>query len=136
MKTHFIDAVRSCLKEAGFAIVSDGREEGGTFLVGYRKQLFIVEEDFHVSESIYPFMACGCGLDIALGSLFSTQAIYDPKSRILLSLQAAEEFSSAVRGPFRIMSMMRNGQTKSELVKKMPKIIMKEMKIIGTKAEK
>lgn len=126
MRTHFINAVRSCLKKDGFATVSDGREEGGTFLVSYEKRLFQVEDDFQVAESMYPFMACGCGSDLALGSLFSTQEVYDPKSRILLALKAAEEFSSGVRSPFRIVSMMKNEKVKSELITKMPKI--KEMK--------
>ncbi len=118
MRTFFVDSIRKCMKKEGYAAVYDGREEGGTFLVGYDKRLFEVHDDFQVGESLYTFSACGCGEDIALGSLFSTQNVYDSKSRILLALKASEEFSAGVRSPFRIMVLSRNGKCKTEIVEK------------------
>lgn len=105
MVTDFIDAARSQLKAGGYARVKDGHaEEGGTFLVGYQGKLFQIADDFQVQESIHGFDACGCGDHIALGSLFSTKHIKDPKKRLNEALLAAETFSAGVRSPFFIES--------------------------------
>jgi len=99
MVTEFISALRQKLKDAGFATVSNGVESGGTFLVGYAGRLFRIEDDFQVAESLHGFDACGCGEQIALGSLFSTQE-QPVLHRLEVALSAAEEFSAVVRGPF------------------------------------
>lgn len=99
MSTTFINAVRTCLKDGGFASKSSETEKGGVFLVAYRGRIFRVEEDYQVAEIVHGFDACGCGEDIALGSLYSTQN-RTVSDRIAIALNAAEEFSNGVRGPF------------------------------------
>lgn len=84
MSTGFMDAVRKCLKEGGFAEVNNGVERGGFFLVGYREHLFTV-----------------CGDDIAVGSLYATRSL-PPAERLRIALEAAERHSAGVRGPFHI----------------------------------
>jgi ATP-dependent protease HslVU (ClpYQ) peptidase subunit len=107
MATDFVDAVRSVLKDGGYAKVKDSHsEEGGTFLVGCRDRLFAVHGDFQVSESLHGFAACGCGSDIALGSMHSTRSWVDPEARIVEALQAADTFSAGVAGPFHIESTL------------------------------
>ena len=101
MCTRFIDDVRQCLKDGGFARIKDEEEEGGTFLVGYRQHLFRIDDDYHVGESIHGFDAVGCGELIAIGSLYSTTG-RKPKNRIQVALEAASNFSAGVRGPFHI----------------------------------
>ena len=100
MVTDFIDAARARMKEGGFARVREAAEEGGTFLVGYSGRLFHIADDFQVGESIHGFDACGCGEELALGSLRSTRAWPDPEARIKEALETAETFSAGVRGPF------------------------------------
>lgn len=100
MVRDFIGAARTALKDGGFAKIDNGRESGGEFLVGFRGRLFRIFDDFQVAESNKPYDACGCGDLIALGSLFSTPNILDPKERVKEALLAAETFSTAVRGPF------------------------------------
>lgn len=101
MSTEFVDAVRQILKSYGFARIKDGEEAGGTFLVGVAGQIFRIEEDFQVGQSNYPFQACGCGEDIALGVM---HALADEKAEVpdilRRALEAAEAFSAGVRGPF------------------------------------
>lgn len=101
MCTWFIDAVRTCLKDGGYASFKDGTESGGTFLVGYRGLLYYVGDDFQVGRSACGFNAVGCGNELALGSLYSTTG--KPKRRIRTALAAAEAFSAGVRGPFAVL---------------------------------
>jgi hypothetical protein len=103
MVTRFVDAVRECLKEGGYARKKDEEERGGTFLVGYRGRLFYVAGDYQVGEEACGFHAVGCGDRIALGSLYSTQG-HPPRARVRLALEAAERFSAGVRGPFVVLT--------------------------------
>ncbi len=106
MTTDFVDAVRECLKTYGFAEVKDGTEKGGTFLVGFKGTLFFVDNDYQIGMSTHPFDAVGCGQDIALGAMLATgRAKLKPRDRIRLALEAAQEFSAGVRGPFYIESI-------------------------------
>jgi ATP-dependent protease HslVU (ClpYQ) peptidase subunit len=104
MVNDFIDAVRDCLNRAGFATIKDNEESGGNFLVGFKGRLFNIAGDYQVGESASKFDACGCGEDLALGSLYSTKG-KQPKARVELALEAAEAMSAGVRGPFTLMSL-------------------------------
>jgi hypothetical protein len=99
--TDFINAVRGCLKDGGFATTKDGAERGGHFLIGYRGRLYSVDSDFQVGEPVDQYAAAGCGDDLALGSLHSTTG--QPDDRIRRALLAAEYFSGGVSGPFHIV---------------------------------
>jgi ATP-dependent protease HslVU (ClpYQ) peptidase subunit len=103
MVCDFIDAVRDCLKYSGFARIKDNEEEGGNFLVGYRDRLFNIGTDFQVGESVAGFDAAGCGESFALGALYASRG-KPPKERVRMALEAAEELSAGVRGPFTLMT--------------------------------
>lgn len=101
MTTVFIDAVRSCLKEGGFAARKEDVESGGTFLVGYSGRLFRIDSDYQVGECVDNFDACGCGEPYALGALLMTVASKKPPIELLLgALSCAQYFSAGVQGPF------------------------------------
>ena len=104
MVTSFINAVRQCLKDGGYTKVENSVERGGHFLVGYQGRLFKIESDFQVGESILPYNATGCGQDMALGSLYSTEG-KPSEERILTALRAAQQFSAGVREPFHVLNM-------------------------------
>lgn len=99
MTTTFIDAVRECLKSHGCAKKTNEVEEGGTFLVGYKGQLFCIHDDYQVGVSVDGFDAVGCGHEIAKGVLFATPHLLG-QERVELALRASEHFSAGVRGPF------------------------------------
>jgi len=106
MNTLFVDSVRYYLKECGYAKIRENRESGGNFLVGYMGRLFNIESDFQVGIPVKNYDAAGCGHDLCLGSLYSTEKFnLSPKKRIKMALEAAEEFSAGVRRPFNILSM-------------------------------
>lgn len=105
MCTSFIDAVRTCLKNGGYARVKDGEDHGGTFLVGYRGKLYEVADDFQVGRSAQAFEACGCGVDFAMGAMFANGPGMPPEDRIKKALEAAAEFSAGVAPPFHVLTL-------------------------------
>ena len=106
MVVDFVDAVRNCLKDGGYAHRSNDVETGGTFMVGYEGRLFSVQSDYQVGEAVRGYHAIGCGADYALGSLASTEGL-PAEERVRKALEVAELFSGGVRAPFTIQSMVR-----------------------------
>jgi hypothetical protein len=104
MAVYFIDAVRECLKNRGFAGKKEEREEGGCFLVGYKGRLFRVDNDYQVGIPADGFAAVGCGDQIAHGALYATTHL-SGRERLEVALRAAERFSAGVRGPWCIESV-------------------------------
>ena len=106
MVTTFVDAVRACLKNAGWAEAVNGQEKGGHFLVGYKGKLFKIECDYQVGKSLDGYDATGCGEQIARGALYATEGgVVAGRERAELALRAAERCSAGVRGPFHVLSL-------------------------------
>lgn len=103
MTNNFIDALRDCLKDGGFAEKNNSAEVGGTFLVGYKRHLYQIEENYQVGCRQEPFDAVGCGQDIALGALFVLRFVsMNPCEKIRRALVAAERYNTNVARPFLI----------------------------------
>jgi len=102
----FLDEVMKCFKDNQYGKTKDGEFHGGTFLFGFRGQLYQVESDFQIAKVPYCFDSVGCGSELALGCLYGTKK-YDltPVQRIKLALETAQEFSAGVRKPFHIVSI-------------------------------
>jgi hypothetical protein len=106
MVRQFVPAVKEAFRYGGYNSNHDGEDRGGTFLVGYRGQLYQVAADYQVGRVRQPYHACGCGSDLVLGSLHATdQFELSPRERIVMALSAAAEFSAGVRGPFTVLSI-------------------------------
>lgn len=106
MCTEFIDAVRNCLKDGGYARIDDNQVAIGTFLVGYKNRLYKIEEDLQVGESYENFNSVGCGEDYAKGALnilTKSSKKRTPEQIITIALETAVKFSSGVRPPFNIL---------------------------------
>lgn len=105
MVTEFVEKLRSIFRDGGH-MKKDKEQETleGNLLIGIKGWLYCIQNDFQVADSKHPFMAIGCGEDIALGSLYSTEN-KSPEDRIRMALQAAQEFSAGVREPFVIDSI-------------------------------
>lgn len=102
MCTDFINEVRKCFTDGGYIQKQkDGDEKGGTFLVAYKNRLFQIDEDFQVGENIDGFASVGCGVEYALGAIYSTDMNeVSPEKIVLRALKAAEHFSTGVCRPF------------------------------------
>lgn len=106
MATKFIDAVREVLKTNGLAEKDDNVESfDGSFIVGIRGRMFVIDSDFQVGEPRDPFAAIGCGGQIAQGALYAQPVTMKPEARIRQALRAAERFSGGVRAPFVVRSI-------------------------------
>lgn len=99
----FITAVRSCLKDNGYAEISSNKESGGIFLVGYRGKLYRVSSDFQIMRYSHGYYAVGAGEEYALGSMFSSK-IKNPKDKLTHALETASNFCGAVVPPFIVIS--------------------------------
>lgn len=109
--TRFVDAIRQTMKDGGFNKIDNGRDEGGTFLVGFRGRLFCVHDDYQVGEAVEGFQAVSCGDQIAHGALFATKGTaMTAKERITTALEAAHRFSAGVRPPFLILEVPEKGK--------------------------
>lgn len=110
MCTGFIDSLRCCLKENGFAETKNGIELGGCFLVGVKGRLFNIQSDYQVGESLSGYDSIGCGSEYALGALNTMEqlntikSLISPEEMISIALNTAAKFSPYVSEPFIILS--------------------------------
>lgn len=103
----FIDALMKCFQDKGFARKENDTVTGGTFLIGYKGNLYTVQNDFSIMKSVEHFESCGCGEPYAVAAMkvLDENTDLDITTKIEKSLEAAEHFSAYVRGPFKIISI-------------------------------
>lgn len=98
----FIPALRACLAEHGG--LKDGQMEA-VLMIGYRGGLFIIGEDFTLSEIATSYEAIGAGAKYAMGYLYAMEkTCLSPERLIEQALSCAEYFCAGVRGPWVMMS--------------------------------
>ncbi|MFI1798833.1 hypothetical protein ACH427_16000 [Streptomyces sp. NPDC020379] len=101
MTTVFVDKLRECLKDGGWASKDSEQEKAGTFLVGVHGRLFAVYDDYQIAEPADGYAAVGCGGRFALGALHATAGMgLKPRRRLALALTAAGHHSAGVSAPF------------------------------------
>ena len=107
MCTDFIDAVRTCLKKGGYAKLKEGEETGGCFIVGFRGNLYNIEDDFQVGKTTLPYHAVGCGESFSLGAchILATIPSLSLKTKVERALDVAFHFSAGVRPPYHIIEI-------------------------------
>jgi len=89
----FIAALKDAVKGEKF--------DDTSLLLGYEKNLYVIEDDFSVICPVSPYTAIGHGAPYALGALsvlfsFGTT----PQMKIEMALTAASEHSAAVKPPY------------------------------------
>ncbi|MFE9886268.1 hypothetical protein [Streptomyces scopuliridis] len=101
MVTRFIDALRSCLKDGGWAQKDSEQERAGCFLVGIHGRLYAIDSDYQVGESADNYAAVGSGDEIALGALHATANLsMKPRARLTAALTAADHHNAGVCAPY------------------------------------
>lgn len=106
--TDFVDAIRTLYRTHGFMGKDNEREDGGTFLLGYRGTLYTVHDNFQVARLLHRYAAVGCGADIALGALHVMDTVGTKRTasaKLRAALAASEAFSAGVRAPFYVASL-------------------------------
>jgi len=103
MVTTFVDELRALAEEKGLRL-DTGSEEMNDFasiLVGINGRIFVIEPDWQASEWLCDYAAIGSGMELAIGSLYTTNKLkVKPEERIKLALETASEHSTSVCEPF------------------------------------
>jgi ATP-dependent protease HslVU (ClpYQ) peptidase subunit len=80
------------------------QEMEAVIMIGYKGKLFIIGEDFTLSEIAAPYEAIGAGAKYALGYLYAMgKTSLSPERMIENALGCAEHFCAGVRGPFIVL---------------------------------
>lgn len=108
MAVPFMDAVRECLKAAGYLKTENGREHSGQFLVGARGQIYLVNDDLHANRQLAPYGAVGSGETACLAAFHVISQLRTarphPDCTVRAALEAAQSCVTTVRGPFTILA--------------------------------
>jgi len=106
----FLGALIACFKDNNYAAINNNQITGGCFIMGYRGDLYYVDNDFQIGKQVDNFFAVGCGSDIALGCLFALKNEHrmTPEERIIVALEASERYSAGVRRPFHVVKILQN----------------------------
>lgn len=99
MVSGFIEVIRKIFKDFGFSRVSDNRESGGTFLVGYNGKLWAVYSDYQISRVSDGFQTIGSGYMVATGAM---EALHElrPYKRIMRALEITGRYTTFVEPPY------------------------------------
>lgn len=103
MVNEFIDSIRQMQFEKGCSL-KDGESEifDGQLIVVYKREIYIIDNDYQVGLSKENYAAIGSGSSIALGSLYTSEITSQDliERRITWALDAASEFCAGVRAPY------------------------------------
>ena len=98
MVTKFVPELRITLA------MNEFEEKESCMIIGYKGKIFYVESDWNVGYDDTNYHAIGSGAPTAFGSLYSTQGQH-PLDRVRIALEAAQEFTTSVRGPFNYLDV-------------------------------
>lgn len=102
---YLLPIVKGWFKDNGHSqIVNNTETFGGNFLIGYRGNIYEVQQDYSILQSADEYLAVGSGESIALGALYATRG-QPPEERIRTALEAAARYNAAVRPPFVVHSI-------------------------------
>lgn len=103
----FVESVRALLKERGVAKIEANAESGGQFLVGYRRRLYSVQQDFQVNEMSDGFDAVGSGAEYALGAMAAMRGTktLGPAAKVRRALEVSAHFNMAVSPPYFVRAL-------------------------------
>lgn len=103
---HFIPALIESYKSGGYLMKQNEAAKGGTFLLGYRAELYNIQDDFQVGIASLGYDACGCGEDLAKGAMYVAKELNITSSeKVTKALEAASTHSAGVGGRFEIIEL-------------------------------
>jgi ATP-dependent protease HslVU (ClpYQ) peptidase subunit len=106
INTIFIDALKECFAENDYNINDlEKKLLDNDFLIGYKSRVFVINNDYHISEMLTNYAAIGSGAETALGSLYSTRKWDDCEERLIEALEASTYYNPSVSPPFNILKL-------------------------------
>lgn len=104
--TKFIPELRKVFKEdVDLRPEEDGKYPSIEFLIGLRGKLYCFHPDYQIARARDGFQAIGSGGEVAMGALYATKNLLQPRERLICSLTAAERYTTFVRAPFTIVKI-------------------------------
>ena len=102
----FIDMFRHTLEVTRFFTKEESIEEKmGPCVLGYRGEVYVIQDDLAVLHVVDDFVSVGAGSEVANAVLYATRELaLDPVSRLGLALDTAAYQITSVRGPFHVIS--------------------------------
>jgi ATP-dependent protease HslVU (ClpYQ) peptidase subunit len=102
MISKFVPTLRKFYEEAKINM-PDKDDDHVSFIVGLDGCIFELDtSDFQVGQ--YEDLAIGSGSQYALGSLFSTRHLKDPRKRLRMAIEASIQYSPSCQGPIDYLS--------------------------------
>ena len=96
-----VPELRERLRAAGALMTENGFDSiEAHLLIGYRGNIYWIDDEFQVIQPDADYWAAGSGREYALGSLYSSRTLGDPRQRIQLALEAASAFVPSVAAPY------------------------------------
>jgi len=104
--TKFIPNITQLFSNGHTNILDKGVNEiESYFMFAYKNKLYLIESNYAVLSVDLDYQAIGCGVSVALGSLFSTEGtVLAPVERIHKALQSSSKFNRGVSPPFYIIN--------------------------------
>ena len=92
-----IESMRECFNTYGFGEFKDGEHQGGTFLIGYKGELYEMQSNFSILKN-ENFAAVGSGQYHAESTLLllTQDPDFDPQEVLTASIYAASYFTTSV----------------------------------------
>jgi len=101
------DAFRKTMYDNNAAARKDNRDDSGCeFIVAWKNHLYTIGTDYCVYELRYSYASTGSGFRVALGSMYTSQE--RDETRVLTALRAASEFTTTVRGPYKVVHLLKD----------------------------
>ena len=103
MVTKFVPKIITLFQDG--IIDEDEKNRGANFIIGANNKLYEIQCDYSVMEPQSGYCAVGCGADVAMGSLITTENIdMEVSEKIYKALEASEKYSCGVERPFLIIN--------------------------------
>lgn len=104
LATSFINEVITCFAEAGFQKVEAESIYGGLFIIGYHNNLYRIDADYQVNQTMDNYIVIGSGEPYSLGALAVVDKMeLTTEEKIIIALEASESFCTDVKPPFKTL---------------------------------
>jgi len=106
---NFIPKIQKLFSEGGFETTEKGQKETGEFLLAIKENLYRIQSDYSILQTVDNYNACGIGTKYALGALKAIENMdFTPIERIHIALISAAKFAVGVSAPFYIVNTDNN----------------------------
>lgn len=109
--TTVLEHIIKILTNKGYNRISNNSIEGGVFLMGYKGNLYEIEEDFQIGQTYSSYSAVGCGEDFAKSCLWTIDNLGFPLSitdKIKMAIKCAAEHSSGVDTNINLLTLEKD----------------------------